>query len=82
MPGFFAFAAADRLLDELDDLEKLLSRHPYIYKSYAPTLTLSQSYRIAPLSNCILFYTVNEKMQTVSHCHVFYGGRDFEQLLK
>jgi len=76
-----AFSAANKLLDKLDIVCKNLSEHPYMYKAYDSVLILPEPYRIVALDNYILFYTINENSQTVSLCLLFYGGRDFDNLL-
>jgi len=74
-------AAAERLAVALDKIAERVSEHPYMYKMYESVLPLREEYRIAPVGNYVLFYTVDEQEQTVDFCHMFYGGRDFEKLL-
>jgi len=73
--------AADRLLLVLDETAARIAKHPYMHKAYEPVLTLPEDYRVAALGSFVLFYTVDEPAQTVSFCRVFYGRRDFDQLL-
>jgi len=76
-----ALTAANRLLDGLDTLAQNLSEQPYMFRAYGSVLTLSDTYRIAPIDSYILFYTVDEAKQTVSFCRLFYNRRDFDNLL-
>ena len=73
--------AARRLADALDETAKLISEHPYMYRAYESVLELTEDYRIAPVGNFVLFYTINEQKKTVVFCRMFYGKRDFELLL-
>lgn len=71
-------------LDLLDALDKSISRlkdFPYSCRVYQPVKPLEQEYRIIPVKNYAVFYTVDEKKKLVEITRVIYAKRDLDKQL-
>lgn len=71
-------------LDLLDALDKSISRlkdFPYSCRVYQPVKPLEQEYRIIPVKNYAVFYTVDEKKKLVEITRVIYAKRDLDEQL-
>lgn len=71
-------------LDLLDALDKSISRlkdFPYSCRVYQPVKPLEQEYRIMPVKNYAVFYTVDEQKKLVEITRVIYAKRDLDKQL-
>ena len=64
-----AEAVLSRLENKIENLDQLPKRFP-IYKN---------DIRLMPVDNYLVFYSVEERFQTVSILRVMYGKRDMEK---
>lgn len=77
----FAPKAALDLLDVLDKSISRLRDFPYSCRVYQPVKPLEQEYRIMPIKNYAVFYTVDEQKKIVEITRVIYAKRDFDNQL-
>jgi len=69
------------LLNALDDSISRLQYFPYSCPVYLPVKPLEHEYRILPVKNHVVFYTVNEADRVVEVCRVLHTRRDFARHL-
>lgn len=67
-----------RIMDAVESLDSMPLRHPL----YGKEPWHSRGLRKFPVDNFIVFYLPNQKTKDVVIFHVFYGGRNLEDLLK
>lgn len=77
----FAPKAALDLLDAFDMSISRLKDFPYSCRVYQPVKPLEQEYRIMPVKNYTVFYTVDEQKKLVEITRVIYTKRYFENQL-
>lgn len=65
----------------LDESISRLQHFPYSCPVYLPVMTLEHEYRVLPVKNYIVIYTVNEGEKTVEACRVLHARRDFDRHL-
>jgi plasmid stabilization system protein ParE len=73
--------AALGLLDALDKSISRLKDFPYSCRVYHPVKPLEQEYRIMPVKNYAVFYTVDEQKKLVEITRVIYAKRDLDKQL-
>jgi len=73
--------AALDLLDSLDKSISSLKDFPYSCRVYRPVKPLEQEYRIMPVKNYAVFYTVDEQKKLVEITRVIYAKRDLDKQL-
>lgn|SRR5690606_15793816 len=74
--------APDAALDFIIAIEEsvsILELFPYSRRVYQPIKQLEHEYRLLPVKNYAIFYTVNE--QTVEIHRVIYGKRNLSELI-
>ena len=69
---------SDRIMAAVRSLESMPERNP-LYKEEP---WHSQGVRFVPVRNYLVFYTVNEKTDTVSVARIMYGARDISRQLE
>lgn len=74
--------AANKLADEIIKATDTLADFPYAYPAYMPIRPVKNEYRKIRVQNYLIFYTVNEKMKTVTVSRVVYAKRDYDKLVK
>lgn len=74
--------AAMDLLDTFDHSISLLSEFPYAHKIYRPLRALEEEYRMLPVKNYAIFYTVREQEKVVEIQRVIYARMDLTKLIK
>ena len=74
--------AAMDLLDAFDHSISLLSEFPYAHKIYRPLRALEVEYRMLPVKNYAVFYTVWEQEKVVEIHRVIYARMDLTKLIK
>jgi len=74
--------AAMDLLDAFDYSISLLSEFPYAHKIYRPLRALEVEYRMLPVKNYAVFYTVREQEKVVEIHRVIYARMDLTKLIK
>jgi toxin ParE1/3/4 len=74
--------AAMDLLDAFDHSISLLSEFPYAHKIYRPLRALEVEYRMLPVKNYAVFYTVREQEKVVEIHRVIYARMDLTTLIK
>jgi len=79
--GLLAQKAALDLLDALDKSISRLKDFPYFCRVYQPVKPLEQEYRIMPVKNYAVFYTVDEQKKLVEVTRVIYAKRDLDKQL-
>ena len=70
------------LLDAFDHSISLLSEFPYAHKIYRPLRALEEEYRMLPVKNYAVFYTVREQEKVVEIHRVIYARMDLTKLIK
>lgn len=73
-------AAPQVALDLLSALDESLSRlqhFPCLSPVYLPVKALEREYRVLPVKNYVVFYTVDEQDKVVEVCRVLHMRRDF-----
>lgn len=78
---FKAPQAAMDLLDAFDHSISLLREFPYAHKLYRPIKPLEEEYRLLPVRNYGIFYTINETKRLVEIRRVLYAKMDFTQIM-
>jgi plasmid stabilization system protein ParE len=73
--------AALDLIDALDSAISWLKEFPYSCRVYQPAKSLEREYRILPVRNYVVFYTVGEQEKIVEICRVIYAKRDLDKQL-
>mgnify|MGYP000886896294 FL=1 len=66
-----------RILDQVEKLDEMPNRFPLFEKEPWH----SRGLRKLIIDNYIVFYYPNEQMQEVVVFHIFYGGRNIDELL-
>jgi addiction module RelE/StbE family toxin len=77
--------APKAVLDLLDDLEhsiEILGKFPYSHRVYIPIKALECEYRILPVNNYLVFYTVIEHEKIVEISRILYGRMNVDSLIK
>ena len=74
--------AAMDLLDAFDHSISLLSEFPYAHKIYRPLRALEEEYRMLPVKNYVVFYTVREQEKVVEVHRLIYARMDLTKLIK
>ena len=74
--------AAMDLLDAFDHSISLLSEFPYAHKIYRPLRALEVEYRMLPVKNYAVFYTIREQKKVVEIHRVIYARMDLTKLIK
>lgn len=74
--------AAMDLLDAFDHSISLLSEFPYAHKIYRPLRALEEEYRMLPVKNYAVFYTVREQEKVVEIHRVIYARMDLTKLIE
>lgn len=74
--------AAMDLLDAFDHSISLLSEFPYAHKIYRPLRALEEEYRMLPVKNYAVLYTVREQEKVVEIHRVIYARMDLTKLSK
>ena len=73
-----AIKQVGRIMDAVESLNSL----PLRYSLYGKEPWRSRGLRKLPIDNYIVFYLPNQDTKDVVIFHVFYGGRNIEELLK
>jgi len=74
--------AALDLLDALEHAILLLSEFPYAHSVYRPKARLEEEYRLLPVKNYAVFYTVSEQKKLVEIRRVLYAKMDLDRVIK
>lgn len=64
------------------DVVKSLDEMPERYSLYEKEPWRSRGLRKVVIDNYVVFYYVNKKVNEVAVFHVFYGGRNIEDIIK
>ena len=64
------------------DIVKSLDEMPERYSLYEKEPWHSRGLRKVVIDNYVVFYYVNKKVNEVAVFHVFYGGRNIEDIIK
>lgn len=72
--------AAMNLLSAFDKAIFRLSEFPYMYKTYNPIKRLEYEYRLLPINNYAIFYTIHDN--TVEIHRIVYAKMDLKKLIK
>ena len=73
--------AALDLLDSLDTAIGRLAEFPYAHRLYSKTADFSNEYRILPVKNYLVFYTIDEEQKIVEIYRVLYAKRDWKNII-
>ena len=73
---------ADRQLNRLRKAIKSLDTFPKRYKLTVYGPWAQMNVRQFPVDNYEIFYTVDEKAETVFVLRILYGGRDIEKIIQ
>lgn len=76
-----ATKAAIDLLNSIETSILKLAEFPYSYKVYKTANEYENEYRILPVKNYLIFYTVNEEEKTVTIYRVIYSKRNLDNLI-
>ena len=71
--------AALDLITAIDESVSILELFPYSRRVYQPIKQMENEYRLLPVKNYAIFYTVKE--ETVEIHRVIYGKRNLSQLI-
>jgi plasmid stabilization system protein ParE len=80
--GLKAPQAALDLLDAFERSILLLAEFPYAHVVYRPIEKLDEEYRLLPVNNYAILYTVREQEKRVEIRRVIYAKMDLTQLIK
>lgn len=72
--------AAMDLVDNFDKSISKLKQFPYSYKVYEPIKNLESQYRVLPVKNYLVFYTVNGEIVEIHR--IIYGKMDINKVVK
>lgn len=67
-------------IDELDYHVKQVQEFPYSCKVYQPVRRMNTQYRILPVKNYLVFYTVKEAYIEIQR--IVYAKMDLENLIR
>jgi toxin ParE1/3/4 len=73
--------AAARLLDDIDQCYSYLRENPRMYELCHDPHLAASGYRKVPFNNYVLIYKVDDKSSAVTVLRIFYGGRDYPNLI-
>lgn len=73
--------AALNLLDSLDEAILRLREFPYSYSVYTPLAPLETEYRLLPVNNYAVLYTVLEEEKTVEIHRVVYAAMELSKII-
>lgn len=72
--------AAMDLLDAFDNVIGGLEDFPYAYRVYNPLEPLETEYRLIPIKNYAVFYTVDERKKRVEIQRIVYAKMDITKI--
>jgi toxin ParE1/3/4 len=73
--------AAARLLDDLDQCYSHLRENPQMFELCRDHHLAASGYRKVPINNYVLIYKVDNNKSTVTILRIFYGGRDYPNII-
>lgn len=74
--------AANKLADEIIKATDTLADFTYAYSIYNPIRPINTEYRKLIVQNYMVFYSVDEKIKTVTVARIVYAKRDYDKLVK
>ena len=74
--------AADNLLNEIEEKEKILEKTPDIYPFVSDEYLARKGVKFAKVKNYLLFYIINEDKKITTVIRFLYGRRDWQNILK
>jgi plasmid stabilization system protein ParE len=74
--------AANNLLDEIEEHEKILEDTPGIYPFVHDEYLTGRGLKYVPIKNYLLFYTIDEKNKIVNIIRFLYRRRDWKNILR
>ena len=73
--------AAIGFLDDVEKSYKNIIGNPLMYGLCNDDKLRNQGYRKIPIKNYIILYSVDKKEKTVTVMRIFYGGRNYTELV-
>ena len=73
--------AAARFANAVEDCYNRLKRNPLMYASADMSELAEKDYRRAPVKNHLILYKVNEATKVVYIHRIFYGARNYIELI-
>ena len=73
--------AAIGFLDDVEKSYKNIIENPLMYSFCNDNKLRNQGYRKIPIKNYIILYSVDEKAKTAAVMRIFYGGRNYSELV-
>ena len=73
--------AAVSFLDDVEKSYRNIAENPFMYSYCNDDILKIQGYRKIPIKNYIILYLVDEETQTVTVMRIFYGGRNYPDLI-
>jgi len=74
-------SAAICFLDDVEKSYKNIVENPFMYNFCNDVKLKNQSYRKIPIKNYLILYLVDEKLQIITVMRVFYGARNYPELI-
>ena len=74
-------AAAMGFLDDVEKSYQNIVGNPLMYSFCNDDKLRNQGYRKIPIKNYIILYLADEKARTVTIMRIFYGGRNYSELI-
>jgi plasmid stabilization system protein ParE len=74
-------AAAISFLDDVEKSYRNISENPFMYSYCNDDRLRHQGYRKIPIKNYLILYSADEKARTVNIMRVFFGGRNYPELV-
>jgi len=68
-------------IDEVEKSYRNIVVNPFMYSFCVDDKLRSQGYRRIPIKNYVILYLIDEDTQTVTVMRVFYGGRNYPELI-
>ena len=73
--------AAMGFLDDAEKSYRYISENPFMFSYCNDDRLRNQGYRKIPIKNYIILYLVDEEAQTATVMRIFYGGRNYLDLV-
>ena len=74
--------AANNLLSEVEEKEKILEETPTIYPFVSDDYLARKGIKFVKIKNYMMFYIIDEEEKTVTIIRFLYGRRDWKNILK
>jgi len=74
-------AAAAGFLDDVEKSYRNIVENPMMYGFCNDDKLRNQGYKKIPIKNYIILYSADEEAKTVTVMRIFYGGRNYSELV-